>query len=133
MRSSTLSPANTNTPADTSTTTPADREAAWSLIIGCTVMGLPLPEQIDLYSFHALYLKFDTGDTGAVDRWAAYLGLPAAARSERAHSVDSATPLTGYSTRMTRHPSLPGWSVSVSCSVPATADEIEAARVEVTK
>ncbi|MFI5833244.1 hypothetical protein ACIA5A_06155 [Micromonospora sp. NPDC051300] len=132
MESSTI-PAQRATSTTETGDTPATREDAFDMYVGGVALGLPIPEQVDMYSFRALYLKFDYGDTVAVDRWAAYLDLPAAGRSSRAHTLDGDTPLAGYSSRISRHQNLSGWSVSVSCSVPATAEEIAAARAEVTK
>ena len=104
------------------TPTPATRLAAYALVVTAITAGLPIPEGIHLYGFHRLELSFDRGDTDAVDRWAAYLGLPAAELDKTARNGGQ---FRSYYAYLFRGEALPGWSINVRCSVPVAPPTVE--------
>lgn len=115
----------TETPATSAE--PADRSVAFGLVLGGVALGLPIPERINLYEFRAFMLHFEAAHTESVDRWAAYLSLRQPDRKGTVHALDTDTPWKMYEARG-RCELLPGWSMTVNCTVPATDAEIDAAR-----
>jgi hypothetical protein len=89
----------------------ADRRAAYDLVHAGIVAGLPIPMGIYVYRSRALVLDFAPAERGAVDQWAAHLGLPAPG-------------LVGptYMTGLLALAAVPGWMVNICCPAGARTE-----------
>ncbi|WP_330438787.1 hypothetical protein OHB44_27850 [Micromonospora sp. NBC_00821] len=106
----------------------ADRTEAFRLITDGVALGLPIPQSLHAYHFHALCLGFYDEAPDTVDQWAAHLGMPQPARRTHIHRLDGDEPYQVYVSR-DRIARLPGWVIEVSCHVPAPDAEVTAAQV----
>lgn len=99
---------------------PVGRRTVYDLVhAGIVSAGLPVPETIAFLTEPKLFLRLGYGGTAAVDRWAAWLGLPAPT-----YEPEPGFDVCHYATCGVRGelPALPGWSVEIAC-ITATPKE----------
>jgi len=97
------------------------RAQAYALLLGGTMTGLPIPQ--DVFMDNELNIVLDKDDRAGVDAWAVYLGLPAA--TVRDFGTHASYRSDNF--RSDRHP----FSVAVRCnvdSVPAADEQAEVSR-----
>ncbi|MFF0822152.1 hypothetical protein ACFYUR_17430 [Micromonospora haikouensis] len=106
--------------------TPEYRQKVFDLVAAGIAAGLPVPYRVQIPDDHRIVGLFVGNDNPAsVDRWAAWLGLPA---PESDGPVESGRRrFAVYRSQTRTHPDLPGWLLQVESYITVAAPVVEVA------